>query len=245
MSPVKERSRGATLRRAATDLAGGLVPLSAAGSTTWWLLDLPASFLLQTLALYGALSGLLLWRLPPSLPSPGLGTANRVTLTRATLALPVIALVAHPGAVDPGARWWVIGVATVAMCLDWVDGRIARSTGTTTAFGGRFDMELDAALLLGLSVLVWWSGQVGAWVVLIGGLRYLFVGAGLLWPPLAAELPPSQRRKTVCVVQGVVLLVCLGPIIPPAAATLFAAGALGLLLHSFGTDVRWLARRAG
>lgn len=245
MSSVSQRRRIGTLRRAATDLSAGLLPLSAAACTTWWVLDLPASFLLQALALYGVLAGVILWRLPPALPRPGMGVANRVTLIRATLALPVLALVVHPQVLADPARWWVIGLSAAAMALDWVDGWIARRTGTTTAFGGRFDMELDAALILGLSVLVWLSGQVGAWVVLIGGLRYLFVAAGWIWSPLTSELPASERRKTVCVVQGVTLLVCLGPIIPPMVASLVAGGALGLLFYSFGADVWWLARPAG
>ena len=49
-----------------------------------------------------------------------------------------------------------------------------------------------AALLLGLSALVWQSGKVGAWVLLIGGMRYLFVGASRIWPALA---PSSAKPK--------------------------------------------------
>ena len=69
-------------------------------------------------------------------------------------------------------------------------------------FRARLDMELDAFLLLALGVLVWLSGKVGAWVILIGALRYLFVAGGWVWPPLQATLPSSQRRKTICVIQG-------------------------------------------
>ena len=57
------------------------------------------------------------------------------------------------------AHWWIISLGTVAMLLDGTDGRVARRTGTTSAFGARFDMELDAFLLLALSVLVWQSGR--------------------------------------------------------------------------------------
>ena len=179
--------------------------------------------------------------MPATQPGPGIGIANRVTLARSILVLPVAALTLQPGAlVSERAYWWIIALGTVAMLLDRTDGRVARRTGTASAFGARFDMDLDAFLLLALSVLVWESGKVGPWVILIGALRYLFVVGGLFWAVLAGELPPSERRKIVCVAQGVALLVCLGPIIPASGAVVVAAGALAALVVSFSVDVRWL-----
>ena len=232
-----------SLRRAGIDLAAGLLPLVAVSAATWWLFDLPASYLLQAVALYALLAGLILWCVPAVLPGRGLGAANRVTLTRATLLLPVAALVLQPAILRDAGYWWIITASTVAMTLDGVDGWVARRTGNATDFGGRFDMELDAFLMLALSGLVWLSSQTGPWVILIGALRYLFVAAGWIWPHFQAELPRSQRRKIVCVAQGVALLVCLGPIIPSAMASVVAAGALLLLIYSFAVDVRWLAQR--
>ena len=211
-------------------------------TATWWLLDLPTSYLVQVLALYALLAATILWSVPVDLPGQGLGAANRVTLGRATLLLPVTALVLQPSPPGDSGYWWVIVVTTGAMILDGVDGWVARRTGTSTAFGARFDMELDAFLLLALAVLVWLSGKVGPWVILIGAIRYLFVVGGWVWPFLQATLPPSRRRRTVCVVQGVVLLVCLGPIVSSALATGAAAGAFALLVYSFVADVQWLRR---
>ena len=105
------------------------------------------------------------------------------------------------------------------MALDFLDGRVARRTGTSSAFGARFDMELDAFLLMALSVLVWQSGKAGAWVMGIGALRYVFVGTAYLWAPLNGELPDSFRRKAVCVVQGFSLMLCLLPFVPVVLAT--------------------------
>ncbi len=207
---------------------------------TWWLLDLTASYILAGLVVYTLLARLLLRTLPPDLAGPGIGPANRITLGRAALAIPVLALSVLPElpATDVAA-WWVIGLSTVVFVLDGLDGRVARRTRTESAFGARFDMELDAALLMALAVLVWREGRVGPWVLLIGLMRYGFVSASWIWPALAADLPHSRRRKIVCVVQGVVLLVALGPIIPDAAA--IAASAIGLAArtYSFAVDVRW------
>lgn len=193
--------------------------------------------------LYAGLAALVLSVVPTTLPGPGFGPANRVTLLRIVLVLPLAALVFHPDALDDMGRWWVVGVGTVAMVLDGLDGWVARRTGTGTSFGGRFDMETDAFLMLVLSALVWVEDRAGAWVLLIGGMRYLFVAAGWLLPALRAPLFPSLRRKAVCVVQGVGLLVCLGPIIPDPMAVVVAAAALAALAWSFGVDTVWLLRQ--
>src|SRR5690606_27819982 len=123
--------------------------------------------------------------LPGLSRGPGLGPANRVTLARGTLVVPVAALMLRPEALDARAAWWVIALSTAAIALDGVDGRVARATGSSSGFGARFDMELDAALLMALSVLVWQSGRVDAWVLAVGGIRYAFALAGAVWPVLA------------------------------------------------------------
>ena len=237
---VSGRWPASVLRRVVRDLAVGLVAVLAMASVTRWLLALADVYLLQSVALYGLLAALVLRYGPDDLSEVGLGTANRVTLGRASLVLPVSTLAVPPTLITDAICWWIIAVSTVAMILDGVDGWIARRTQTGTNFGSRFDMELDAFLMLALSVLVWRSTQVGPWVLLIGSLRYVFVAGGWVWPALQAALPPSRRRKTICVVQSVMLLVCLGPIIPGALASSAAAGALAILVYSFAVDTRWL-----
>jgi phosphatidylglycerophosphate synthase len=205
-------------------------------------LELPGVFLVQVLALYAGQAALILRATPPELPGPGLGPANRITLLRSTLALPVGALALSQGGGGEAVAWTAIGLSTVSLALDGVDGKVARATGTSTPFGARYDMELDAFLMLGLSVLIWQTGRAGPWVVLIGTLRYLFVAAGWIWPRLRAPLFPSFRRKLVCVVQGVTLVVALGPPVPVGPARILLACALLLLAGSFVVDTAWLAR---
>ena len=226
------------------DLAAGLPLLLAVALATSRLAGLPAAYLLQAAALYALLAALVVRHAPDALPGRGLGPANRITLGRAALALAIMPLALRPGPLGAPVYWWIIGVSTAAMVLDGFDGWAARRTGTATPFGARFDVELDAALLMALSVLVWRSGAAGPWVLLIGGLRYLFVAAGRSWPALRGALPPRRRRKVIAVVQGVALLVALGPIIPPWLAAGGTAGALALLVWSFAVDVRWLLRHA-
>ncbi|MFC8223999.1 CDP-alcohol phosphatidyltransferase family protein [Streptomyces sp. NPDC057362] len=172
---------------------------------------------------------------------PSFGPANRVTLGRATLVGGVTALVADSFRSAPPVSL-LVGLTAVALILDGVDGRVARRTGTSTPLGARFDMEVDAFLILVLSVYV--AMDLGPWVLLIGGMRYVFVAAARVWPWLTAPLPPSTARKTVAALQGVLLLLAGADLLPRLANAGVVAVALGLLVWSFGRDVRWLWRRS-
>ena len=229
-------------QRAVRELAAGLVPLLVVAGVTASRFALPAMYLLRTVVVYALMTTLILRHVPPS--GTGLGPANWVTLGRATLVLSMAALVPQPEVLIDAGYWWIIGVMTVAMALDGVDGQIARRTGTATAFGARFDMELDSFQMLVLAALVWRSEQVGPWVMLLGLPRYLFVAAGWVWPWMRAPLPERVRRKAGCVIQGIALLVCLGPIVPPGLAAPVAALTLVLLSTSFAVDSVWLFRRS-
>ncbi|MDQ0906349.1 phosphatidylglycerophosphate synthase [Streptomyces canus] len=167
------------------------------------------------------------------------GPANRVTLGRATLVGGVTALVADSFQDSPPVTLFV-GLTAVALILDGVDGKVARATGTSTPLGARFDMEVDAFLILVLSVYV--SMSQGPWVLLIGAMRYGFVAAARVWSWLNAPLPPSMARKTVAALQGILLLVAASGYLPYSATFGVVAVALGTLVWSFGRDILWLWR---
>ena len=173
--------------------------------------------------------------------SADLGPADRVTLVRAVLVGGVTALVAD-ALVRPAATGVLVVLAVVALVLDGVDGAVARRTGTASAFGARFDMEVDAFLILVLSVHV--ARELGPWVLLIGAARYLFVAAGWLVPWMRATLPPRYWRKPVAAVQGIALTLATADLVPPLVEAAVVVVALGLLTESFGRDVWWLHHRA-
>jgi phosphatidylglycerophosphate synthase len=166
-------------------------------------------------------------------PHATFGAANYVTTLRAVLTL----LLAAMAFLDPSPRLgWVAGwTAGLVALLDGVDGWLARRAGMLSAFGARFDMETDAALLLVLAVLALRLDKAGAWVLLIGLMRYLFVAAGWLLPWLTGPLTPTVRGKTVAVVQMVTLALAL--VLPRPLATAATAAALALLAWSFAVDV--------
>lgn len=172
---------------------------------------------------------------------------NRVTTLRVGMIALLSAGVAAPALVAPGGvlGWAALGLALAALALDGVDGWLARRFDQSSAFGARFDMEVDAATIVVLAALAWQTEQAPAWVLALGLMRYAFVAAGARLAYLRADLPPSFRRKAVCVVQVAVLAALLAPVIVPPVSTALAAVALVALTYSFGVDVRWLWQRRG
>jgi phosphatidylglycerophosphate synthase len=166
-----------------------------------------------------------------------LGPADRVTLIRAALVGGVTALVAN--AFDrPVSVPTLVSLAGVALVLDAVDGWVARRTESASRLGALFDMEVDAFLILVLSVYA--AHAVGGWVIAIGAARYLFGVAGRLRPWMRPSLPSRYWRKVVAAIQGIVLAVVATSVLPTPAAVVMLAAALALLAESFGRDVWWL-----
>jgi len=172
-------------------------------------------------------------------PHPAMQPADWVTLTRAVLAAGVAGLVADSFFRSVSVAALVL-LASVALALDAVDGLVARHTGTATAMGARFDGEVDAFLILLLSIEV--SRDYGAWVLLIGAARYAFLIAGWALPWLAAPLPPRYWGKVVAAVQGIVLTVAASGLLPRMVGMIAVGVALVLLLESFGRNIVWLYR---
>ena len=167
------------------------------------------------------------------------GPANLVTFVRGVLSVLVAAMVVesffHPTQVT-----LLVLISTVALTLDWVDGQVARRTHTESAFGARFDMEVDAFLILVLSVYV--AREVGAWVLAIGLARYLLLAAEQVLPWLHRRTPPRYWGKVVAALQGIVLTVAVAGVLPTMLTELLLAISLAMLAESFGRQVWWLWR---
>lgn len=189
------------------------------------------------LLVFAAAASIVLAHLPPL---PRFGAANTVTAARAAavaLLFGVWAGAAWGGrGFDPALLWLLVAIASCALAADGIDGWLARKYGTESRFGARFDMETDAGIVLALALLVHVSGRAGAFVLLSGALRYLFVAAGRIVPALARPLAESWRRKAICVAQVTLLIAALAPPVPQEAAQALAALGLALLVYSFAAD---------
>ena len=185
----------------------------------------------------GATGIVVLDRLAPHHPYPRFGLGNGITLVRAGGTAVFVALAFEPALLAGPSAWAAFAGAATLLVLDGLDGWVARRQGLASAFGARFDMEVDALLILALAALAAGLGKAGPWVLGLGLLRYGFVLAGWLLPALAAPLPPSRRRRAVCAVQVAALgLLLAPPVVPPWSAPL-AGIAFAALIGSFATDI--------
>lgn len=181
----------------------------------------------------------------PQYPHRQFGYANTVTAVRASLVSLTAATVFCFESLQQAdtVLWILVGVVLVALALDGIDGYLARRYRQESELGARFDMEVDAFLILILSVAAALLDKAGAWVLLIGLMRYFFVAAGWIAPALAADLPSSMRRKFVCVVQVSILCLILVPAVIAPFSNYLAAAALSALLYSFAADIFYLVRK--
>jgi phosphatidylglycerophosphate synthase len=234
-----------TSRRSNTDYwllaAGGPVLLGAA-FVGWWLSWLSAS----TAAFCFVLLAALVARYSRT---RSLRIADLVTLARGlgVCFLAGFALQAWAGGLAPHGVLTMIIMGTLCLTLDGVDGRVARARGEASAFGARFDVETDAAMLIVLSVAVAALGIAGWWVLAIGAMRYGYIATSLVVPALKTPLPYRFSGKVIAVVQAVALLTALGFGLTHGAhwvPTTFLLVALGLLCWSFGRSVLWQLRRS-
>jgi phosphatidylglycerophosphate synthase len=174
-------------------------------------------------------------------PYPRLGVANRITLVRAGVACMIAGRALDPTPVDTAERWILVALAGAALLLDGTDGWAARRQGLASAFGARFDMEIDAFAIAVLAITAVKAGAAPCWVLAIGAMRYLYVGAGYPFPVLRRPPPPcgfaDRRRKAIAVAQSLALLCSLAPTTPPIGAAATCALALGLLTFSFAADI--------
>ena len=238
-APRTERTKQTVQAGPLTGLVVQLLLLAALAATVGlgaagWLVGLICAVIIDAALAYGL----------SRYSSDRLGAADWVTLARASLAVGVAALVAD-SFVHSAPVTLLVSITALALALDLVDGWVARRMRTTATLGARFDAEVDAFLILVLSVYV--ARSAGMWVLAIGAARYAFLAAGWLLPWIREPLPPRYWRKFVAATQGIVLAVAAAGILPPAVTAGALVVALVLLAESFGRDVGWLwgHRRVG
>ncbi len=234
-----------TLRAGLFIAAGGLC-VTALAVAIAGVSPFNQTFVLGALVPYLVVGSIAVAKIAAYHPYEKFGTANALTLVRlmATALLGGLAAEVTLHELRPVAwiAWSFCLMAGAAVVVDGLDGYAARREKLASAFGGRFDMEVDALQILLLCVIVFALGKTGAWVLIGGALRYLYEIAGLCWPALRGQLFPSFRRKLISVIQGSTLAALLAPVITPPLSSAAAAIALALLLYSFAVDVVWLAR---
>lgn len=187
-----------------------------------------------------AVSGVVGW-LVRSVDDQPLTLATAVTLARG-IALAVFAGFLVAGISDGSLAWAPAVLFAVAAGLDAVDGWIARSTDSVSAFGARLDTEVDALTVLLGTLCVVRETLVPAVFVVVGVARYLFVFG--IWlrrrrrQPVEA-LPPSQLRRVLGGLAMGTIWLALLPAVPVLISRPLAVAVLVPFVINFSRD--WLA----
>lgn len=134
-----------------------------------------------------------IYRLPdyvPSLPWYW-GYANWVTLVRLAFLLCIFFI--H-NKLNPLT---FAGLLVTFLILDGLDGYLARHFHHTSKAGESLDMETDALFVFLLSTVLYLQGRLPFWIMIPGGMRYLYELA-LHWIPSSkVELPSKRVRSTI------------------------------------------------
>jgi phosphatidylglycerophosphate synthase len=186
--------------------------------------------------LYLAAATLAGYHLKRDYPHTALGLCNLVTLLR--LVIVSLFFIVAIEKITP--VWATFAIAVFALCLDGVDGWFARTQGLSSDFGARFDVEVDAAFALILSICAAINGASGFFVVLLGLPYYLFRVAKALLPWLRRDLPEHYSRKVVCVFQIAVLAALQLPVLSGGQLDTLVVLVAAALTWSFTRDIVWL-----
>ncbi|GAB4398121.1 MAG: hypothetical protein OHK0052_21030 [Anaerolineales bacterium] len=215
--------------------------------------DYTARWLLLALAAH-SLTLVTLWRNlhrnhPPQTPTavyPTLGIPNLVSLWRAVLIASAAGFLTLPQ--PGGALLWLPGVLyALGVLPDYIDGYLARITRRTTPLGETLDVSTDSLAVLSGTLLLVQYRQVGAWYLLVGFARYLYL-AGLWLRQKRRQpiypLPPNLSRRALAGAQMGLTLALLLPLFKPPATNLAALLFSLPFLYNFWRDWRFASGTA-
>jgi CDP-diacylglycerol---glycerol-3-phosphate 3-phosphatidyltransferase len=114
-----------------------------------------------------------------------MGPADQLTVARMAAAPVIVALFAIDFA---GHEYWATALFAVAMATDWVDGWLARRSGSSSAMGSLLDPVADKILVLAVLIVLLGEGVFAGWAVaaivarefLVSGLRLAALERGVV-----------------------------------------------------------------
>ena len=175
-----------------------------------------------------------------TLPYPGLGWANRLTLLRGCLIAATGGFLFQPQ--YPALHGWAPALLYLpAAMLDRVDGYVARRYGQTTVLGGELDTVFDALGLVVAPLLAVAYGKIH-WSYLLVSLAYYLFQIGLRWRRWHGRpvhpLEPNTLRRTLAGFQMGFIAVALSPLMQAPTTSLIGTAFMVPVLIRFSVD--WL-----
>ena len=165
----------------------------------------------------------------------GFGAANWVTSVR------LVSLLLLAAWIDADMPFAAAALAWSIFALDWLDGYLARRNQSETTFGALYDSEVDACFTLLLTWGVFMLDRAGAWVLIGGLLRYVYVLTLHLTGMHEREAPRSRLGRYVFGLSIGGYTLSLWPFSGTGALLLSGAATL-LLCYSFSRGFLWTLR---
>ncbi len=208
----------------------GLVSVYISDLILFWVAGAFLSFLIYTRQLPTFLSGF------PLL----IGYANWISLFR--LVIISLAMIYW----DKMSDIILFGLFVGVIILDGVDGYISRRFNQISKQGEYLDMEIDALFVFLLSYMHFSHEKLPAWILIPGGLRYVY-GILFTWAKQPSMIRPGKKfRSTVAVLFFISLLMPLitskliyMPVILISSSLIvlsFTISAFYLLVYQFTSD---------
>ncbi|MFH1149965.1 MAG: CDP-diacylglycerol--glycerol-3-phosphate 3-phosphatidyltransferase [Actinomycetota bacterium] len=153
-----------------------------------------------------------------------LNAANLLTVLRAALAPPIIALLLFNAQRPPRASFYTFAAGVlfvVAALTDKADGYYARKTDSVTRLGQFLDPLADKLLVLPVMIALWYLRLLPLWVVLVVLARELLIsGIRIVGARKGISFPASWSGKIKMFSQIIVISVLI--FFPASASALWA-----------------------
>ncbi|MBT3548892.1 MAG: CDP-alcohol phosphatidyltransferase family protein [Gammaproteobacteria bacterium] len=134
-------------------------------------------------------------------------------------------------------------LALIALCLDGIDGYLARRFNEQCNFGEVFDQDADTLLILTLCTSLYLNKDTSVIVFLIPFYRYIFLVFMMKYKWMKRKLPRSYYRKLSCVLSTFILIFCHSQYVKDTLLVFFVMISLFVITFSFAKDILWLYMR--
>jgi len=164
-------------------------------------------------------------------PRGGFGAANALTALRFAIASAV-------GLVPDSVPTFALGATVLGVfALDGLDGWVAKRRGESSEFGAHFDMETDAYFVLLIGLELFTRGRYGAWILVVGLLRYVYVLALALFPARRGDKPRFTFGRHAFT--GLMIGLSSGMMLGEPFGSIFTLVGCGLVTASFLHSFYW------
>lgn len=164
--------------------------------------------------------------------------SNVISIVRGVMTLPVVwALVTRQ-------RWLAVGLCLAAALTDWLDGYVARRTGTVSRWGMILDPIADKILVGSVVVVLVFQQTLPLWFVLlvVGRDIVILLGASYASAKAKVVLPSLMSGKLAVSAVALTGLVSVALDAPSIELMIVSCCMMGVSLWQYATRLHGLLR---